>query len=165
MPGEDARQVAAASIPGYALSSRSLHELPDSVVARGGFIVKLGLFVFLSAACLLAAPAQAQNWVRYAETKDRTFSYAPDTIERDGNVVRVWDRMQMAPTRSAFGDMQTEARGQWEFNCPEGSYHIIGFASYYEGKLLHSGSAPRGAPSYPAPGGAGERLMKLVCTR
>lgn len=122
-------------------------------------------FVLLTLLLTAAAPAWT-DWVRYSETKSAFHYLDPDTILRDGNLVRVWTLQDWNEPGS---DGTRSLRILFEFDCQEERMRSVS-------AFAHSGHMAGGQASVTSDilkrswvnivrGSAFASAFKLVCAR
>ncbi len=74
------------------------------------------IFIILS---LTFSLVNAQTLVKYGETTDGNFYYQIDTVQRNGNLVRVWEVVSFNKTQldKKTGKNYKSIRGLYEYDC------------------------------------------------
>lgn len=113
---------------------------------------------------LTLATAAWAEWVKFGEDSNyASYYYDPDTIEKDGRIVRVWEIQDLVkPER--LGDLSRRMRN--EYDCDEKRYRILSGAAYSEqmagGRTLLSRDVP-GKWQLTTPETYHEELIALLC--
>jgi hypothetical protein len=117
----------------------------------------------LIAVMLLAAtPAWAQ-WVRYDKNNIATFYYDSASVQRDGQLRRVWEIVDLNE-RGTRGDMSS--RVLWEYDCKGERHRILSASMHSErmagGRTLYVDDSPIQWSDI-RPGTPNETMRKIVC--
>jgi len=123
------------------------------------------MLVCLALAAASPTSAVAQTWIRYGAGQNGTvFYYDSETIRRDGQIVRVWERQDHSQNRSI---PYREAKALLVVNCTEqtvGLTYLVTFNA--DGTIRDTISIPSYRVQHdPAvPGSVSASLLRALCT-
>jgi hypothetical protein len=114
--------------------------------------------------CVMAAtPVLAENWVYLGATtnKNGVMYYDAETIERIGNQVTVWVKLDFSRVKSA---PYLETKSRYRVDCKEWtSFLLDGIAYYRGGKIASFSWEPYEREEVVPPDSIYEDMIKEVC--
>lgn len=114
-------------------------------------------------ALLLVTSSAWAGWVQVTQTDSSDFYIDPETIRRDGNLVRVW---QIAELKQRDKDGELSRRSRMEYDCKQERRRSLSLSTHSEpmagGKTLES-FTPDGSWREIPPDSAGSDILKIVC--
>lgn len=130
------------------------------------------LYLFAGLVCVCTAPAAfaAEDWITIPNSDPNiTFSFDKGSIERRGNLVRVWEKMVYAQAQikdEASGKMVKEKKIHRLMHCADYTQGVIFGATYTEnGRFISSISydEPQTQMSAIPSGTLAAEELRLVC--
>lgn len=114
-------------------------------------------------ALLLATSSAQAGWVLVVQNDDIDFYIDPETIRKDGNLVRVWE-IQDLKQRDKGGRLSLRSRN--EYDCVQERYRFLSISTHSEpmagGKTLFSTTESGNWRDTP-PGTFASSIQKIVC--
>ena len=147
--------------------------VPCSVSYNAGPFLKLplpyifGFWLQIALLVLSSGPVYAKWMLVSGEDKIGLTVYVdPDTIQREGNLVKMWSLIDYKKTEIIPGDSLLSIRRQNEYDCTEERTRMLASMWFSgnmgSGRVVHSDS-DEGEWKPVAPGSASEGLLKIAC--
>ena len=128
----------------------------------GGAMLKVILMVLLA----VVSESTAAAWVEVDSDESTIFYIDPTTIQRDGNLVKMWELLEYKAARVRDKVMYVSSKTQSEYDCKDEQLRTLSLS-------LHPGNMAGGESVYgtkvpgqwrPVPPGGGiEVLWKIAC--
>ncbi len=131
---------------------------------RGSLMRKIIISLLIS---LFPAVSSAQ-WRMYNDAPDSKGYYDPTTSVRSGNLVRVWELLDLSEAQVIDGYPYTSTISLSEFDCEQRMFRGLQI-SFYTGRM--GGGKSHGVVQLPgrwrhaSPGSVGAKLLTLACQR
>jgi len=114
-------------------------------------------------ALLLATSSAWAGWVQVGQVDSSDFYIDPETIRKDGNLVKVW---QMSDLKKQTKEGVLSRRGRFEYDCKQERFRTLSITTHSEpmagGETLDS-LTPNGNWLDIPPSSAVAAILKIVC--
>jgi hypothetical protein len=145
--------------------------MPLTIRSRHAFLLLAYSSGFLSLATLLPSggPAHAE-WVEVTSNHqgDVTVYANPDTIRRNGDLVKMWQLSDFTTVQTVEGDSYLSSKAEREYNCAEERTRVLAFTWFSgnmgSGNMVYSNSNERNWEPVAAHS-IDEALWEVACTK
>lgn len=121
---------------------------------------------------LLANSSAAAEWIKVGENRNDTVYVDADTINKSGNLVKMWSLFDFKTRLTASFGMSWSFKSQDEYDCSEETFRTISITYYSEnmgkGKVVATKTfTEEWDPEFDpiAPGSVIQAMMKIACKK
>lgn len=122
--------------------------------------------VFLTMLLAVVSGSAAAEWVEVDSDESTIFYIDPTTIQRDGNLVTMWELLEYKAARVRDKVMYVSSKTQSEYDCKDEQLRTLSLSLHpgnrAGGKSVYGSNVPDHWRPVP-PGGAIEVLWKIAC--
>ena len=114
---------------------------------------------------LLAISSAWAGWVQVAQNDSGDFYIDPETIRKDGNLVRVW---QLTDFKQRNKEGELSRRTRTEYDCKQERRRLLSLSTHSEpmaGGTTVANFTPDANWNEIPPGSVSEVFLKIVCAR
>jgi surface-adhesin protein E len=127
-------------------------------------------FLSLITLLLLSSGLAYAEWVAVSskDLGDVTVYANPDTIRRNGDLVKMWQLSDFTTVQTVEGDSYLSSKAEREYDCAEERTRVLAFtwfsANMGSGNVVYSNSNERNWEPF-APHSLDEALWEVACTK